>query len=427
MKLQAPRGTRDIFGKDALSYQMVERAFMDLALVYGFQPIRTPTFEPTGTFKRSLGDSTDIVNKEMYTFLDRSETSLTLRPEGTAPVVRAMISNGLTREVPLKFYYLGSMFRYERPQKGRYREFFQLGVECLGPNDPKVDCEVMALGHHLFKKLKIEDKIQLEINSLGDEESRKSYKKKLFSYFSKFKSELSEDSQRRLTSNPLRILDSKDEKDQKFLTEVPSLADSLNDPSRKYFDKVLKSLDDLKIPYVINAKLVRGLDYYNHTIWEFTTTALGAQNAVLSGGRYDGLMKTMGGPSLPGVGFGGGIDRMVLLLEEGLSKTIPSVAVVAMAEEAQAEAFALLNELRYQDIPSVMFFSGQPGKQLKKANKKECWGALLIGEDELKNNSVSLKDFESGQQLSIPRDQIASDIKKRLTKFKEQTQKVEDC
>lgn len=415
MKLQAPRGTRDLLGTTARTYLAVEKAFAELAPLYGFEPIRTPMFEPTGTFKRSLGDSTDIVNKEMYTFEDRGGTSLTLRPEGTAPVVRAMVSNGLTREVPLKYFYMGSMFRFERPQKGRYREFFQLGAEALGPRDPIADAEVMALGHHLIQKLGLKDQVTLELNTLGDKESRELYKSQLVTYFSKVKNQLSEDSQRRLDTNPLRILDSKDEKDQKFLAGAPQFGEFMNSASESYFAQVQEGLSHFGVPFQINSRLVRGLDYYCDTVWEFTTQALGAQNAVLSGGRYDGLMENLGGPSLPGVGFGGGIDRMVLLLGESTKAETP-VAVVAMSGEARSVAIETLGYLRQAGVSAQMYFSGNPAKQLKKAHKKNCWGALLIGEEELQTQTFTLKTFACGTQITIAKNDLLIHMKQRKKK-----------
>jgi len=410
MKIQPLRGTRDLLGDQIRAFREVESHFSQLAKVYDFAEIETPICEPTQTFKRSLGETTDIINKEMYTFEDRGGDSITMRPEGTAPVARALISNGLTRELPAKFFYSGPMFRYERPQKGRYRQFYQFGVEFMGVAEPIADIEVLALAHHLFKSLGLQQKVQLELNTIGDSESRQAYRDKLVSYFSKYKADLSEDSQRRLETNPLRILDSKDAKDKELVKEAPDFDGSLNSLSKKFFAEVCQGLEDFGIPYQRNPRLVRGLDYYNHSVFEFTTDALGSQNAVLSGGRYDNLVKAMGGPEIPGVGWAGGTDRMALLLEKPKT-AVQSLGLVAMDSTGEKEAITAMQSLRDALIPCQIFYGGNAGKKLKKADKRNCSHVLLFGESERAKQSVTAKNLKTGDQFEVPLSEMVEKIK----------------
>lgn len=411
MKLQTVRGTRDIFGEEAQLFREIDNQFAQTAMVYDFQEIETPIFEFTQVFKRSLGDETDIVNKEMYTFEDRSGDSLTLRPEGTAAVARAVLSNSLLRELPLKLFYSGPMFRHERPQKGRYRQFRQFGIELIGVAEPLADIEVLACAWDFLKACGLTDKVQLEINTIGDSESRDQYRKALVSYFENFKDQLSSDSQTRLANNPLRILDSKDEKDQKIIANAPEFSQSLNADSKAFFDKVLTGLKLLNIPYNINSRLVRGLDYYNHTVFEFTTTHLGSQNAVLSGGRYNNLIEVMGGPSTPGVGWAAGTDRLALLLEKPKNQ-YQSVALVSASDNVEDAMLTLLNSLRQNLIPSQMIYSGNMSKQMKKANKRGCSHAIIVGEQEVASGEFVLKNLKDGSQEKLSQTQLIEHLKK---------------
>ena len=410
MKLQPVRGTRDILGDEARLFREIIDQFSNLATTYDFSEIETPIFEPTGTFKRTLGEASDIVNKEMYTFEDRGGDSITLRPEGTAPVARAIISNSLFREAPLKYFYQGPMFRYERPQKGRYRQFFQFGVEMLGVDSPTADIEVLALGQELLTRLGLARDTELEINTIGDDDSRALYRSTLVSYLSQHKDKLSEDSQKRLQTNPLRILDSKDAGDIDIVEGAPPFDEFLNDESKKFFAAVLQGLEKLNIPYKLNPRLVRGLDYYSHTVFEFTTNKLGSQNAVLSGGRYNGLIHSMGGPETPGVGWAAGLDRVALLVGEPKNKK-ESVGVIAVDAPSQPEALTLLQELRSQNIASQTFYSGNLSKQMKKAHKRGCKSVVLIGEKEINNKTVVIKDLETGEQREVSRSQLIENLK----------------
>ncbi len=412
MKLQPVRGTRDIYGEEALLFREIESQFSRTAKIFDFHEIQTPIFEFTQVFKRSLGDETDIVNKEMYTFEDRSGDSLTLRPEGTASVVRSVLSESLLRDLPLKLFYSGPMFRHERPQKGRYRQFTQFGVEMIGVGDPVGDIEILSFAWNFFKGCQLDKKVELEINTIGDLESRKKYLDKLTTFLESYKKDLSEDSQRRLKSNPLRILDSKDENDKKIVSEAPSLSDSLNDESKSFFDQVLSGLEKLGLSYKLNPLLVRGLDYYNHSVFEFTTTHLGSQNAVLSGGRYNNLIETMGGPSTPGVGWAAGTDRIALLLEKPKNPH-KTLALIAATEKGSEHRFKLLNELREAEIPSQIIYSGNISKQMKKANKRNCSHALIIGDEEIEKETYELKNLKDGSQESFPKEKLFDFLKKQ--------------
>jgi histidyl-tRNA synthetase len=349
----------------------------------------------------------------MYTFTDKSGDSLTLRPEGTAGVARSIISQSLFRDLPLKYFYQGAMFRHERPQKGRYRQFYQMGVELVGIPSPVADAEVISMAWTIFAKLGLQQKIQLELNSIGDSESRKNYRRLLYDYFKSCLKDLSEESQQRLDKNPLRILDSKREQDQKWVLGAPKMQESLNSPSKEFFERLCELLKTLNIPYTLNNKLVRGLDYYCHTVFEFTTTALGAQNAVLSGGRYDGLIETMGGPQTPGVGWGGGIDRLALLttLPEEKNQVI---GVIPLSQENETESVRWLEELRRNNIPAQMPYSGNLSKRLKKLDRLPCLGALIFGGEEEQRGEVQFKNFKTGTSVSLRKDQLLIFLRKEL-------------
>jgi histidyl-tRNA synthetase len=315
-QLQPVRGTHDLLPEDCRLHRHIEEAMIRVAKRFGFAEMATPIFEFTEVFKRTLGETSDVVNKEMYTFDDRGGTSITLRPEGTAAVARAFISNGLAQQVPFKVVYRGPMFRYERPQKGRQRQFHQFGAELIGVEKPQADIEVLAMASQIMAALGLQERVTLELNTLGDAESRANYRAALVAYFSAYKDKLSEDSRTRLENNPMRILDSKDAGDREIVANAPRLKDHLNAYSADFFQQVCAGLDALGIAYTLNDRLVRGLDYYCHTAFEFTTTELGAQSAVLSGGRYDNLIENMGGAKTAGIGWAAGLERLVLMLDQ---------------------------------------------------------------------------------------------------------------
>ncbi|HEU0071950.1 MAG TPA: histidine--tRNA ligase [Alphaproteobacteria bacterium] len=399
--LQPVRGTHDLLPEDSRRHRYITDLARFVAGRFGFDEIVTPIFEFTDVFKRTLGDTSDIVTKEMYTFEDKSGDMLTLRPEGTAGVARAFISGGLTNDLPLKFFYTGPMFRHERPQKGRLRQFHQIGVELLGVATPQGDIETIALGAEILRALGVLEKTQLEINTLGDKESRDAYRAVLIEYFSGFADKLSEDSRSRLERNPLRILDSKDEGDKAIVAGAPSFADHLTPAAQEFFDKVMSGLEALGIGFTVNPRLVRGLDYYCHTAFEFTTTALGAQGTVLAGGRYDGLIATMGGPQTPGVGFAAGVERLAMLAE-GAPEAERPVAVIPIGAGAEETALQVTHVLRQNGIAADLGYSGNLSKRMKRANKLNARFAVILGEDELARGAATLRDLDSGEQAEVP-------------------------
>jgi histidyl-tRNA synthetase len=366
----------------------------------------TPVFEFTEVFKRTLGETSDVVTKEMYTFAIGEGEQVTLRPEATAGVARALISGGLSQSLPLKVFYNGPMFRHERPQKGRYRQFHQIDVELLGVAEPLADVEIIALGADILAALGLGEHTTLELNTLGDPESRKAYRAALVDYFSDHRDRLSADSRDRLGRNPLRILDSKDQGDRVLVADAPLFGDYLNQQSRDFFAKVLEGLDLLGIGYTLNDRLVRGLDYYTHTAFEFTTTALGAQGTVLAGGRYDGLVETMGGPSVPGIGWAAGVERLSLLLAEPPQAPRP-IVVVPVGEAAQPVAMKLAHDLRHAGFVVELGYSGNLKKRLQRANRMNARAALLLGEVELAAGSATLRDLDSGEQELVLLDVLA--------------------
>jgi histidyl-tRNA synthetase len=406
--LQPVRGTKDLIGIEAALYRKVVDTALAVALRYNFQEIQTPIFEFSQVFQRTLGETSDVVSKEMYTFEDRGGESLTLRPEGTAPVVRAVISNGLTQSLPLKLFYSGAMFRYERPQKGRQRQFHQIGAELIGPKTPLADAEMIALGYEVLRALNVHSDVMLNLNTLGDAESRTAYRTALIDYLQQYKNDLSRDSQDRLDRNPLRILDSKDENDQKIIQNAPLFQDYLNEESRAYFNHVQHYFTELNIPYVHNQKLVRGLDYYCHTAFEFVTTSLGAQGTVLAGGRYDGLMKQMGGPDASGIGWGAGIERLCLLLQEQTTIMNASnlVTIVPTSDAEEPFAFILAQTLRTAGLCVDMGYSGNMSKRLKKASQNNSIAAIIIGADEIASNTAQVKFLHESRQETVPLSQL---------------------
>jgi len=411
--LQPVRGTHDLLPDDNCRHRRVVEIARDFAERYGFEEMVTPIFEFTEVFARSIGETSDIVSKEMYTFEDRGGERVTLRPEATAGIVRAFISNGLHQNLPLKYFYHGPMFRYERPQKGRLRQFHQIDVEILGVAGPQADIEVIAIGRDIIDGLGIGADVTLELNTLGDSESRRAYRGVLVDYLSQHKDKLSKDSLDRLERNPMRILDSKDEGDRRIVANAPVYSDYLNDASRRFFLAVRDGLDRLGIKYTINPRLVRGLDYYCHTCFEFTTTALGAQGTVLGGGRYDGLIKLMGGPETAGIGWAAGIERLAMMLSEA-PRAMRPIALVPIGEAADVRAITLAHELRQAGYRVEHGYGGNTGKRMKRANKLNARAAVLIGDDELQRNAATVRDLDTGEQTDVP----LSELTGRLARFK---------
>jgi histidyl-tRNA synthetase len=405
--LRPVRGTHDIVDEDALRHRKVIETGRAVAARYGYAEIATPIFEFTEVFARTLGETSDVVTKEMYSFTDRGGEALTLRPEYTAGVARAFISGSLGQNLPIKLFCSGPMFRYERPQKGRLRQFHQIDVEVIGAPEPLADVEVIALGAQILRALGLAEHVRLELNTLGDPDSRRAYRGRLVDYLSAHRDRLSPDSQARLERNPLRILDSKDAGDREILKAAPTLDASLNEQSKAFFAGVRAGLDALGIAYVINPMLVRGLDYYTHTAFEFTTDRLGAQGAVIAGGRYDGLVAAMGGPDTPGIGWAAGVERLAILLDETPEVPRP-IAVVPIGERAELAALQLAEELRRAGHAVEFGFRGKVGQRLKNAARQHARFAVLLGEDELAADQVVLRDLDRGEQETVARDSLAA-------------------
>ena len=410
-KLQPVRGTHDIMGDQARTFRFIQQTFQEIATRFGHREISTPIFEFTDVFKRTLGETSDVVSKEMYSFEDRGGESLTLRPEYTAGIARAFISNGLQQSLPCKFFGYGPMFRYERPQKGRMRQFHQIDVEILGVPEPQADIEVLSIAVTLLTELNLMDDITLELNSLGDRESRDAYRDALVTYFTAHKDKLSKDSLARLEKNPMRILDSKDEGDRVLVATAPRISDYYNDATKAFFADVLSGLDALGITYTINERLVRGLDYYSHTAFEFITKKLGAQGTVLAGGRYDALIEMMGGPPTAGIGWAGGMERLAELISPDLvpAESRP-IAVIPVGADCQVAALTLAQKLRQSGFSVDMSYRGNLGKRMKRANKAGSVAAVMIGEDELKRGAVTVKNFDDGSQTEVALDQITDHL-----------------
>ena len=408
-KVQCVRGTYDLYGAAKRKMKKVVNVGSEVVEKYGFEEIETPIFEFTEVFARNLGDTSDIVTKEMYCFEDKGGESLTLRPEGTAGVVRAFVSNGMQQNLPVKFYYTGPMFRYERPQKGRQRQFTQFGVELLGVETPQADIEVIAMAYEFLEKLGLSGQVTVEINSLGDAESRAAYREKLVAFLQEHYNELSADSRSRLEKNPLRVLDSKEECDKAVVENAPLYADSLNEVSRKFFADVLKGLDMLGIKYRINNRLVRGLDYYSHTVFELTTDKLGAQGTVLAGGRYNGLVAQMGGGDVAGIGWASGVERLAMLLEQDVSLPRP-IAVIPVGEDTFDAALKIAYKLRLAGFSVEQSYSGNMKKRMIKANKVNACKAVIIGSDDLADKTVTIKDLDSGEQKTVALSNLIKDL-----------------
>lgn len=409
MKFKVPRGTQDILPSESWKWQKVEQMIRKACEVYRYQEIRTPMFEQTELFQRTVGDTTDIVTKEMYTFKDRGDRSMTLRPEGTAPVVRSFVEHKMFGWVdqPVKLYYIEPMFRYERQQAGRYRQFVQFGTEAIGSADPAIDAEVIALALDVYKKVGLKD-IKLVLNSLGDKESRTAHRDALVAHFTPRIDEFCSDCQNRLEKNPLRILDCKVDREHPLMKTAPSLTDFLNDESRAYFEKLQDLLTKAGISFELDPNLVRGLDYYNHTAFEIMSTAegFGAITTLCGGGRYNGLSEEIGGPSAPGIGFGMSIERLLLALEaEGVPLTNDDaldVYVVTLGDAAKQEGFHILQQLRSSGIRADMDFLDRKMKaQMKSADRLQAKWVTVIGEEEVEQQIVQLKNMAEGSQQSV--------------------------
>lgn len=419
MSYQRPKGTNDILPGESKKWQFVEETARLVFNDYQYDEIRTPIFEHYEVIARSVGDTTDIVSKEMYDFHDKGDRHVTLRPEGTAPIVRAYVENklyGPEFKKPYKVYYTGPMFRYERPQKGRLRQFHQIGVEAFGSENPSLDVEVMAMAMDFFKQLGI-NQIRLVINSLGDKETRTNYREALINYLEGHEAELSEDSRRRLHENPLRVLDSKDRKDQPIVADAPSILDYLSDYAKEYFDGVTKTLEYLGIPYEIDHRMVRGLDYYNHTIFEIMSDApgMGAQSTICGGGRYDGLVEELGGPETPGIGFAMGIERILLTLEQE-DVMIPDAFnldayVVGLGEATNMEVLKVVQAIRGFGFSADRDFMGRKAKaQFKTADKEGAKLVLTLGEDELAKGVINVKDSATREEKAFPLTNVYEDF-----------------
>lgn len=422
MTFQIPRGTQDILPNVVGKWQYIEKTAREICRLYQYQEIRTPIFEHTELFLRSVGQTTDVVQKEMYTFEDRKGRSLTLRPEGTAAAVRSFVENKMYAHPiqPVKLYYIGPMFRYERPQSGRFRQFVQFGVEALGSSDPAIDAEVIALAWDFYRSLGLK-KLKLVMNSLGDQESRTAHREALIQHFENRIGEFCTDCQTRFRQNPLRILDCKKDREHELMQSAPSIIDYLNEESKAYFQKVLSYLDDLGIEYEVDSNLVRGLDYYNHTAFEIMSNAegFGAITTLCGGGRYNGLVEEMGGPNTPGIGFALSIERLLAALEsEGVelptSKGIDCY-IVTLGEKAKDRSVAILKDLRDHGVSAEKDYENKKMKaQLKAADRLQAKYVIIIGENELEKGAANVKNMESGIQEEVQLNQLSTFIKERL-------------
>lgn len=404
------RGTQDMLGQQAQRFGAVVDAFDRVRRLYGFGRVEVPVIESTAVFARSLGEATDVVSKEMYSFDDRGGDSVTLRPEFTAGICRAYLTEGWQQHAPLKIATHGPLFRYERPQKGRYRQFHQLDVEVIGAGEPQADVELLCLADQLLRELGIAEGVTLTLNTLGDGDTREAWRAALVAHFARHRDELSEDSVERLERNPLRILDSKDVRDRPIADAAPEIDAYLSSEAGTFFNSVTKGLDAAGISWVRNPRLVRGLDYYRHTAFEFVTDRLGAQGTVLGGGRYDGLIEALGGPPTPAVGWAAGIERLALLIEPPDSERI-DVAIVPMGEAAQALASAILADLRRAGIAADMAYKGNMKKRMQKADASGARWAVIIGEDEVARGEVALKHMVDQTQHWIRPDRLAQTLK----------------
>ena len=427
MKLQKPKGTQDILPADSAKWQYVENVARETFKKYNYGEIRTPMFEHYEVISRSVGDTTDIVTKEMYDFHDKGDRHITLRPEGTAPVVRSYVENKLFApevQKPVKVYYIGSMFRYERPQAGRLREFHQLGVECFGSKNPATDVETIAMAYQLFNTLGIKD-VTLHLNSLGNTESRLAYRQALIDYLTPMRESLSKDSQRRLDENPLRVLDSKEKEDKVAVENAPSILDYLDEESQAHFDEVRTMLDSLNIPYVIDTNMVRGLDYYNHTIFEFITTIDKSELTICAGGRYDSLVEYFGGPETAGFGFGLGLERLLLVLDkQGIELPVEEnldVYIAVLGSGANGKALELVQAIRYQGFKAERDYLGRKIKaQFKSADTFKAKTVITLGESEVESGQVNVKNNATREEVTVSFEELT----KNFAAVLEQLEKV---
>ena len=417
MKLQKPKGTQDILPGDSAKWQYVENVARETFKKYNYGEIRTPMFEHYEVISRSVGDTTDIVTKEMYDFHDKGDRHITLRPEGTAPVVRSYVENKLFApevQKPVKVYYIGSMFRYERPQAGRLREFHQLGVECFGSKNPATDVETIAMAYQLFNTLGIKE-VTLHLNSLGNTESRLAYRQALIDYLTPMRDTLSKDSQRRLDENPLRVLDSKEKEDKVAVENAPSILDYLDDESQAHFDEVRAMLDNLNIPYVIDTNMVRGLDYYNHTIFEFITTIDKSELTICAGGRYDSLVEYFGGPETAGFGFGLGLERLLLVLDkQGIELPVEEnldVYIAVLGSGANGKALELVQAIRYQGFKAERDYLGRKIKaQFKSADTFKAKTVITLGESEVESGQVNVKNNSTREEVTVSFEELTKNF-----------------
>ena len=417
MKLQKPKGTQDILPADSAKWQYVENVARETFKKYNYGEIRTPMFEHYEVISRSVGDTTDIVTKEMYDFHDKGDRHITLRPEGTAPVVRSYVENKLFApevQKPVKVYYIGSMFRYERPQAGRLREFHQLGVECFGSKNPATDVETIAMAYQLFNTLGIKD-VTLHLNSLGNTESRLAYRQALIDYLTPMRESLSKDSQRRLDENPLRVLDSKEKEDKVAVENAPSILDYLDEESQAHFDEVRTMLDSLNIPYVIDTNMVRGLDYYNHTIFEFITTIDKSELTICAGGRYDSLVEYFGGPETAGFGFGLGLERLLLVLDkQGIELPVEEsldVYIAVLGSGANGKALELVQAIRYQGFKAERDYLGRKIKaQFKSADTFKAKTVITLGESEVESGQVNVKNNATREEVTVSFEKLTNNF-----------------
>ena len=400
------RGTQDMIGETQARFAHVMGAFEQVRRLYGFQRVEVPVFEATAVFARSLGETTDVVSKEMYTFPDRGGDSLTLRPEFTAGIARAYLTEGWQQFAPLKIAAAGPVFRYERPQKGRYRQFHQIDAEIIGAAEPAADIELLVFADQLLHDLGIADGVTLQLNTLGDAATREAWRAALIDHFEAHRAELSEDSVERLTRNPLRILDSKDPRDRPAADSAPDIDAFLTSEAADFFAKVTQGLDAAGVRWTRNARLVRGLDYYRHTAFEFVTDRLGAQGTVLAGGRYDGLIEALGGPETPGVGWAAGIERLAMLIETPQPEK-PVAHLIPMGEAAEKAATGLLADLRRAGIAADMGFRGNMKKRMQRANARGAAFAVIIGEDELARGEAAVKNLVNGEQHMVAIGKVA--------------------
>ena len=417
MKLQKPKGTQDILPADSAKWQYVENVARETFKKYNYGEIRTPMFEHYEVISRSVVDTTDIVTKEMYDFHDKGDRHITLRPEGTAPVVRSYVENKLFApevQKPVKVYYIGSMFRYERPQAGRLREFHQLGVECFGSKNPATDVETIAMAYQLFNTLGIKD-VTLHLNSLGNTESRLAYRQALIDYLTPMRESLSKDSQRRLDENPLRVLDSKEKEDKVAVENAPSILDYLDEESQAHFDEVRTMLDSLNIPYVIDTNMVRGLDYYNHTIFEFITTIDKSELTICAGGRYDSLVEYFGGPETAGFGFGLGLERLLLVLDkQGIELPVEEnldVYIAVLGSGANGKALELVQAIRYQGFKAERDYLGRKIKaQFKSADTFKAKTVITLGESEVESGQVNVKNNATREEVTVSFEELTKNF-----------------